>query len=59
MQTTVFNAGIAAGSLTGGLVLDSAGATALPWATLPLAVAALVIVAAARRHAFPLRRPAL
>ncbi|MER6945201.1 MFS transporter [Nonomuraea sp. NPDC000554] len=59
MQTTVFNAGIAAGSLTGGLVLDGAGATALPWTTLPPAVAALAIVAAARRHAFPLRRPAL
>lgn len=55
MQTTVYNAGIAAGSLTGGLVLEGAGAGALPWTALPLAAAAFVVVAVARRHAFPVR----
>ncbi|MFE4829600.1 MFS transporter [Streptomyces sp. NPDC056672] len=55
MQTTVYNAGIAAGSLAGGVVLESAGtgAGALPWTTLPLIAVALATVAAARRHAFP------
>ncbi|RSN05586.1 MFS transporter [Nonomuraea sp. WAC 01424] len=53
MQTTVYNAGIAAGSLTGGLVLEGAGAGALPWAALPAAAVALAVVAVARRHAFP------
>ncbi|MEV7683007.1 MFS transporter [Streptomyces sp. NPDC088341] len=57
MQTTVYNAGIAAGSLAGGVVLESAGtgAGALPWTTLPLIAVALTTVAAARRHAFPAR----
>lgn len=57
MQTTVYNAGIAAGSLTGGVVLESAGAGALPWTALPLVIAALAVVAAARRRSFPARRP--
>ncbi|MFD8000827.1 MFS transporter [Streptomyces mirabilis] len=58
LQTTVYNAGIAAGSLTGGLVLESAGATALPWTSLPLIAAAVGVVAVGRRRAFPARRPA-
>ncbi|MEV4373217.1 MFS transporter [Nonomuraea sp. NPDC049637] len=53
MQTTVYNAGIAAGSLAGGIVLEGAGAGALPCTALPVALAALAVVAAARRHAFP------
>ncbi|WP_336207935.1 MFS transporter [Nonomuraea sp. LPB2021202275-12-8] len=57
MQTTVYNLGIAAGSLTGGLVLETAGAGALPWTALPLVATALIVVTAARRHAFP-DRPA-
>ncbi|MFF3754976.1 MFS transporter [Streptomyces sp. NPDC002018] len=57
MQTTVYNAGIAAGSLAGGVVLEraSTGAGALPWTALPLIAVALATVAAARRHAFPAR----
>ncbi|MEU8245713.1 MFS transporter [Nonomuraea sp. NPDC048916] len=58
LQTTVYNAGIAAGSLTGGVVLETAGAGALPWTALPLVAAALVAVTAARRHAFPSPSPA-
>ncbi|MFH8801937.1 MFS transporter [Streptomyces sp. NPDC017936] len=53
LQTTVYNAGIAGGSLTGGVVLDASGAGALPWAALPLVVLALTAVAVGRRHAFP------
>ncbi|TDD96714.1 MFS transporter [Actinomadura rubrisoli] len=53
MQTTVYNAAIAGGSLIGGLLLEGASAGALPWATLPLVTAALAVVVVARRHAFP------
>ncbi|MFE1959589.1 MFS transporter [Streptomyces sp. NPDC059479] len=57
MQTTVYNAGIATGSLAGGIVLESAdaGAGALPWTALPLITVALATVRASRRHAFPPR----
>ncbi|TDE42823.1 MFS transporter [Nonomuraea mesophila] len=58
MQTTVYNAGIAGGSLAGGLVLEGAGAGALPWTALPLVALALAVVLAARGHAFPGRRAA-
>jgi predicted MFS family arabinose efflux permease len=53
LQTTVYNAGIAAGSLSGGLALDAMGARALPWTALPPAVLALATVAGGRRYAFP------
>ena len=56
LQTTVYNVGIAAGSLAGGLVLGAAGAATLPWVTLAFTVAALGAVAAARRRAFPRER---
>jgi MFS family permease len=58
MQTAVYNIGIAAGSLAGGLILQRAGAGALPWATSLLSAAALASVAAARRRAFPADRTA-
>ena len=58
LQTTVYNVGIAAGSLAGGLVLGGAGAAGLPWVTLSFTVAALATVAVARCRAFPRdRRP--
>ncbi|MFG2352326.1 MFS transporter [Streptomyces sp. NPDC048521] len=53
LQTTVYNAGIAAGSLTGGVALDALGPGALPWTALPPALVALATVAAGRRYAFP------
>ncbi|MFF7952822.1 MFS transporter [Streptomyces griseorubiginosus] len=53
LQTTVYNAGIAVGSLTGGVVLSGPGAGALPWTALPLIAAALTVVALNRRNAFP------
>jgi predicted MFS family arabinose efflux permease len=54
MQTAVYNVGIAAGSLTGGLVLDRAGPSALPWVTFALVTGALAVTAG-RRTAFPAR----
>jgi predicted MFS family arabinose efflux permease len=44
MQTTVFNLGIAAGSLAGGVVLGQAGARALPWVTCALSGAAILVL---------------
>jgi len=58
LQTTVYNVGIAAGALAGGLVLGGTGAAALPWVTLAFTVAALGTVATARRRAFPPDRSA-
>src|SRR3954447_21571762 len=55
LQTTVYNAGIAVGSLTGGLALEGWGAGALPWTALPLVAVALGVVTAARK-AFPATR---
>ncbi|MGX1472184.1 UNVERIFIED_CONTAM: putative MFS family arabinose efflux permease [Streptomyces canus] len=55
LQTTVYNAGIAVGSLTGGLALDGWGAGALPWTALPLVAVALGVVTVAR-NAFPATR---
>src|SRR5262249_57167688 len=57
MQTTVYNIGIAAGSLAGGLILDHTGAAALPWATALLTTVALPIVAPTRRDRLPPTRP--
>ncbi|GAA0584754.1 MFS transporter [Streptomyces crystallinus] len=56
LQATVYNVGIAAGSLTGGVVLESAGAGALPWASLPLVIGAVLVVWTARTRGFPVRR---
>lgn len=53
LQTTVYNAGIAVGSLTGGVVLSGPGAGALPWTALPLVAVALTVVALGSRNAFP------
>ncbi|ONH22354.1 MFS transporter [Pseudofrankia asymbiotica] len=54
IQTTVFNLGIAGGSLTGGIVLERSGAGTLPWAALALitvATMSAVAAAASRRRA--------
>jgi predicted MFS family arabinose efflux permease len=53
LQTTVYNAGIAGGSFTGGLALSGWGAGALPWTALPLVAGALAVVVLGRRYAFP------
>lgn len=53
MLVTVLNAGMAAGSLTGGIALSTLGADALPWIGVAIFVAALAVVGGARHHAFP------
>jgi len=53
MLVTVLNAGMAAGSLTGGIALSSLDVRALPWVGVVIFAAALVVASGARRHAFP------
>ncbi|GAA3635629.1 MFS transporter [Kineosporia mesophila] len=53
MVTTAWNAAIFGGGAIGGVLLDQAGPGTFPWAMLALVVAALVVSAVARTHAFP------
>ncbi|MFD9030237.1 MFS transporter [Streptomyces sp. NPDC059567] len=57
MLVSLWNAAMAGGGVAGGLLLDLLGATALPWSVLLLLAPALIVVAAARTHGFPARRP--
>lgn len=52
MVTTVWNAAIATGGLTGGVLLDRSGAGAFAWAILPMIAAAFFVAAAAHRSGF-------
>ncbi|MBO1418438.1 MFS transporter [Streptomyces sp. FH025] len=56
LLVTCWNLGIAAAAGAGGLLLDHAGPTSLPWSALALLAAALAVTAAARHHGFPARR---
>ncbi|WP_234334211.1 MFS transporter [Streptomyces sp. NRRL B-1347] len=53
MLVTVFNLAVAGGGAVGALLLDAAGATALPWVLLTLSVAGGAVVLTARAHGFP------
>ncbi|OLF18216.1 MFS transporter [Actinophytocola xanthii] len=53
MLVTLWNAAMAFGGSAGGLVLAVGGVVALPAATALMSLPALLIVVAARRHAFP------
>jgi predicted MFS family arabinose efflux permease len=53
MLVTVLNAGMAAGSLTGGLALKAAGVDTLAWISFAIFAAALTLAIVARRNAFP------
>ncbi|MFG3019701.1 MFS transporter [Streptomyces sp. NPDC048254] len=56
VAVTGWNLGIAGGGILGGLLLGGFGALSLAWGSLALLVAALIIVIAGRRHAFPAHR---
>ncbi|WCB95246.1 Chloramphenicol efflux pump [Baekduia alba] len=58
MLVTLWNVAMAAGGVAGGVLLDAAGADALPWGALVLLVPVLAVVAAAREHGFPAPRRA-
>lgn len=56
---TIFNLAVAGGGLVGGLVVDNAGPSWLPWVLLPLVIIALIATWQAKTHGFrPGRRGA-
>ncbi|WP_313518180.1 MFS transporter [Pseudomonas sp.] len=56
MIVTVWNLAIAGGGLIGGLLLESAGVGAFPWALGALLLASLALALHARTHGFPATR---
>jgi predicted MFS family arabinose efflux permease len=52
LQATVYNVGVASGSLVGGLVLDRAGAAALPWLASGLVAMAMLLTVGRRARGF-------
>ena len=53
MNVVAWNGAIAAAGVLGGVLLETWGARAFPWALVLLLALALVIVRSARRHGFP------
>ena len=53
MNVVVWNSAIAAGALTGGVLLDQVGVGVFPWVLLALLLAGLWVVFSARTHGFP------
>ena len=53
MNVVVWNSAIAAGALTGGVLLDQVGVGVFPWVLLALLLAGLWVVFSARSHGFP------
>ena len=53
MNVVVWNSAIAAGALTGGILLDQFGVSVFPWVLLVLLLVGLGIVFSARAHGFP------
>jgi len=52
MVTTAWNLAIASGGVSGGLLLNNAGAVSFPWALLIFMAVALIIAWCAKKHAF-------
>lgn len=52
MLVTVFNLAFAGSGVIGGVLLETWGASAIPWVTLALLLPGLLIVSIAKRHAF-------
>jgi predicted MFS family arabinose efflux permease len=52
MLVTVFNLAFAGSGVVGGILLETRGASAIPWVALALLLPALLIVSIARGHAF-------
>ncbi|WP_202638228.1 MFS transporter [Bailinhaonella thermotolerans] len=59
MLVTLWNVAMAGGGVVGGVLLDALGPMALPWSVPVLAIPVLLVVLAARAHAFPSHRPSL
>ncbi|MFD6435034.1 MFS transporter [Streptomyces venezuelae] len=57
MLVTLWNVAMAGGGVFGGILLGLAGTSSFPWTILLLLVPVVLVVAAARRHGFPVRTP--
>ncbi|MFF8811752.1 MFS transporter [Streptomyces pactum] len=57
MLVTLWNVAMAAGGVVGGVLLDGFGPRSLPWSVVALLIPVLAVVAGARAHGFPARRP--
>jgi predicted MFS family arabinose efflux permease len=53
MIVTVWNIAIAGGGLAGGVLLETLGTAAFPWALVLLLIPTLLVVWRARTHGFP------
>lgn len=58
MNVVAWNSAIAGAGVLGGVLLDTWGAAAFPWAVLGLAIAGFVVAWSARAHGFPAGRRA-
>ncbi|GAA1687700.1 MFS transporter [Glycomyces endophyticus] len=57
LLVTTWNTSMAAGGAVGGVLLSLLGPASFPWGVLALMVPVAVVVIAAKRHGFPVRRP--
>ncbi|WP_229691605.1 MFS transporter [Sphaerisporangium melleum] len=57
LLVTTWNSFMAGGGAVGGILLNIFGPTSFPWSVLLLLVPVLLVVVAARAHAFPAKRP--
>jgi predicted MFS family arabinose efflux permease len=57
LLVTTWNSFMAGGGAVGGILLDGLGAKSFPWSVLALMAPVLLVVVAARKHAFPATRP--
>ncbi|QYX78375.1 MFS transporter [Streptomyces akebiae] len=57
LLVTTWNSFMAGGGAVGGILLDGLGPKSFPWSVLALMAPVLLVVIAARKHAFPTTRP--
>ncbi|MEE1763526.1 MFS transporter [Streptomyces sp. SP18BB07] len=57
LLVTTWNSFMAGGGAVGGILLDGLGPKSFPWSVLALMAPVLLVVVAAREHAFPATRP--
>ncbi|WP_443078223.1 MFS transporter [Streptomyces sp. SP17KL33] len=57
LPVTTWNSFMAGGGAVGGILLDGLGPKSFPWSVLALMAPVLLVVVAARKHAFPTTRP--
>lgn len=57
LLVTTWNSFMAGGGAVGGIALDVFGPMSLPWSVLALMAPVLLVIVAARSHAFPVTRP--